>query len=213
MTIVQRQSPVDVGIPATRTAERDGWRVVLQYPDEGAGPFLVDLSHLPRWDVQDRAIDSYRPFAIPIPAQPGECALNGNIAVNRMNRTQASIWQLSPDGTAEPPSGEAFTDIRENTLCMAILGPGAISLSETLTRLDLADPERRVPCLIQGPFAHVPCQILLLGNRPEDEGYIFTCSRGYARDMTDTIMTAGGEFGLRPAGEERMCAWISAFKD
>jgi len=35
-----------------------------------------------------------------------------------------------------------------------------------------------------------------------------TCSRGYGRDMIDSIFHAGEEFGLKPAGEAMFTSWI-----
>jgi hypothetical protein len=32
---------------------RDNWTVALEYDDEGQGPWLVDLAHKTRWDLQD----------------------------------------------------------------------------------------------------------------------------------------------------------------
>jgi glycine cleavage system aminomethyltransferase T len=126
-----------------------------------------------------------------------------NVLVNRMNRTQAAIWHLMANGQSMPEQ-TAYTDIRENTLCLAVIGPGSLAVSEKVTNLDLADPGRRTPCLIQGPLAHVPCQIVILGTEQGNQGFVLTCSRGYARDVVHTLLLAGEEFGLRPAGERRM---------
>ncbi|MCK4828441.1 sarcosine oxidase subunit gamma SoxG, partial [bacterium] len=49
----QRYSPVQFEIRPDQTEIRDGWEVVLQYSDKGKRPFLVDLSHRKKWDVQD----------------------------------------------------------------------------------------------------------------------------------------------------------------
>jgi glycine cleavage system aminomethyltransferase T len=126
-----------------------------------------------------------------------------------MNRTQAAVWHLGPTGQSMPDRS-AFTDIRESTLCLALAGPGALAVSEKVTQLDLADPRRSPPCLIQGPLAHVPCQIVLLSCDQHRPGFVFTCSRGYARDVVRTLLEAGGEHGLRPAGEERMLSVLKA---
>jgi glycine cleavage system aminomethyltransferase T len=42
----------------------------------------------------------------------------------------------------------------------------------------------------------------------ENSGLILTCSRGYGRDMIDSIFHAGEEFGLKPAGEAMFTSWI-----
>ena len=192
-----------------RSQERDGWTVVLEYAHEQEGPWLMDLSHLPRWDLQDRDPGQYRPCGLDVPESPGECRLGDMILVNRMNRTQAAVWHLGPNGQSMPEQ-RACTDIRESTLCLALAGPKALAVSEKVTHLDLADPKRTPPCLIQGPLAHVPCQIVLLSLDHHMPGFVFTCSRGYARDVVRTLLQAGGEHGLRPAGEERMLRLLGA---
>ncbi|MFO7803102.1 MAG: hypothetical protein R6V55_12485 [Desulfovermiculus sp.] len=203
MSPVYRTSPVHFEASPKQSEERDGWTVVLEYADEKDGPWLIDLSHLSRWDLQDRDLGQYWPCGMDIPESPGECILRENVLINRMNSTQAAIWHLGPNGQSMSQES-AYTDIRENTLCLALTGPNSLAVSEKVTNLDLADPKRIPPCLIQGPLAHVPCQIALLQSSGEGSGFVFTSSRGYARDIVHTLLSAGREFGLQPAGEWRM---------
>ena len=207
MSQVYRISPVRFDASPVQSEERDGWTVVLEYADEKDGPWLIDLSHLPRWDLQDKDLGQYRPCGLDVPESPGMCILGENALVNRMNRTQAAIWHLKPNGQGMPEE-TAYTDIRENTLCLAVTGPNSLAVSEKVTNLDLADPKRTPPCLIQGPLAHVPCQIVVLDSSRQLSSFVFTCSRGYARDMVHTLLVAGEEFGLRPAGERRMVSCL-----
>jgi hypothetical protein len=67
--------------------------------------------------------------------------------------------------------------------------------------------------LLQGPFSHVPCQIVILGNIPERSAILFTCSRGYAQDMIAAILEAGAEFELHPAGENVFGDWVNKRSD
>jgi len=203
MSQVYRASPVRFAPAPLHSEERDGWTVVLEYAEEKDGPWLIDLSHLPRWDLQDRDLAQYRPCDLDVPEDPGMCILGENVLVNRMNQTQAAIWHLKPNRHSLPEQ-TAYTDIRENTLCLAVVGPRSLAVSEKVTNLDLADPGRDLPCLIQGPLAHVPCQIVVLRTDPIMPGFVCTCSRGYARDVVHTLLLAGEEFGLRPAGERRL---------
>jgi len=211
MTENQRQSPVQFSVPALDAEERDRWPVVLEYADEGQGPHLVDLSHLTRWDLQDRDLQQFRPGGVVVPERPGSCAFGNGVLVNRMNRTQASIWHLNPGEPPGPPSESALTDVTEATVFLALFGPGVFSIGEKLTALDLSRPEPKPPFLIQGPFSRVPCQIVVLERSGEtDGGLLFTCSRGYAADMVDSVLSAGREFGLRPAGEKAFLRWLSS---
>lgn len=207
-----RASPVRFDASAHKTEERNGWTVVLEYADEQDGPWLIDLCHLPRWDVQDRDVGQYRPGEQEIPATPGMCVLEENMLINRMNQTQAAVWYLGPKAR-DMPKEPAYTDIQESTACLALVGTNSLAVSEKVSNLDLADPNRSIPCLIQGPLARVPCQMVLLGSTRQGEGFVFTCARGYARDMLQALLQAGKEFALRPAGERRMAEFLEVYRD
>lgn len=202
MIDMKRQSPVAFESRPVKTDTRDHWEVVLEYEDEGPGPWLVDLSHITRWDLQDGRLDALNPVGVTIPKVPGDCRLAKGILVNRMNRTQAAVWHLGSEASPEPPLGEGLTDVSEATVFLGLMGPNVFPIAEKLSALDFLDPERQPPFLFQGPFSHVPCQIVTLAREPGGAGaLLLTCSRGYARDMVHAILEAGAEFGLRPAGE------------
>jgi hypothetical protein len=97
-----------------------------------------------------------------------------------MNRTQVSIYHL---GAAAPamPDDSSFTDVTESTLFVALFGPKTFLVAEKLTNLDFLAPSRQAPFLLQGPFCHVPCQIVTLEKSAgSGGGFLLTCSRGYA---------------------------------
>ena len=200
---ISRISPVTLPETPLKKEERDGWTVVLEYEEEGPGPHLIDLSHRPKWDVQDVDLSNCSPWEIKIPEKPGTCVYDKGILINRMNRIQASIWHLS--GILQnPPEDNAFTEMTDAVTCLAIAGKGLFLIAEKLCSLDLLDPKMATPYLIQGPFAHVPCQLVVI-NRNDDGGtLIFTCARGYANDMVHAILEAGEAFGIRPAGENAL---------
>ena len=54
MAEIRRESPVQFQGSPVKTEMRDDWTVALAYTDEGDGPWLVDLSHKTRWDLQDQ---------------------------------------------------------------------------------------------------------------------------------------------------------------
>jgi hypothetical protein len=191
---------------------QDNWSVVLEYEDEGQGPWVVDLSHRSRWDLQDSEISTQQPWGVSIPETPGQCIFNSGVLINRMNRTQASIWHLAGDHL-DVPDGPAFTEVTDATLFLALVGKNVFSIAEKLTSLDFLDPARQAPFLLQGPFSHVPGQIVTLGNATENPAILFTCSRGYARDMTAAVLHAGAEFGLQPAGQSVFDEWLKGIFD
>jgi hypothetical protein len=208
MSQLKRRSAIRFEAEVESREERGPWTVVLGYRDEGAGPYLVDLSHVPRWDLQDKEITRLRPLGRSVPETPGCCGWQQGVLINRMNRTQASIWQLqSPVG--ELASEPGATDLTDATVCLGLFGPRVLEIAEKLSGLDFGDPRRQPPFLLQGPLAHVPCQLVLLSRGPGLEaGLVFTGSRGYAQSLLHALLSAGEEFGLRPAGERRFTDWI-----
>ncbi len=211
---LRRESPVRFDAKPVETEVRDHWTVVAAYENEGPGPWLADLCHHPRWDLQDGGIDDLQPAGLAVPPVPGACRLENGILVNRMNRTQAAIWHLGDGAVPELPAETGYTDVSEATVFLALFGPGIFSIAEKLTALDFLDPGRQAPFLVQGPFSHVPCQVVVLYRKADGTGVLLlTCSRGYAHDMVHAILSSGAEFGLRPAGEaafERYLATIEA---
>ena len=208
MAQIRRESPVQFKTTPLKTEVRDHWTVTLEYDGEGQGPWLVDLSHKTRWDLQDSQIGDMTPCDLAVPAVPGACTFAADTLINRMNRTQASIYHL---GTTAPamPDFSGYTDVSESTVFMALVGPNAFRIAEKLTKLDFGDPAQKAPFLFQGPFCHVPCQIVTLEKVGDGGGgFVFTCSRGYGDSMVHAVLEAGAEFGLRPAGENRFQQWI-----
>ena len=209
MKEIKRYSPVVLKATPLKSEVRDNWNVVLEYHGEGKGPYIVDLSHRTRLDLQSPDLASKKPFGISIPEAYGQSALEKGILLNRMNRTQTSIYDLNA-ASMEMPAETEYTNVTENTVFVAIMGEAVFSICEKLTALDFMDPKKQTPFLYQGPFSHVPCQIVTLSRDKEKSGVILTCSRGYGRDMIHSIMDAGAEFGLKPAGEAKFADWIES---
>jgi len=201
MTLIQRNSPVSFHARPAKTEDRTGWKVVLEYEEEGKGPWLVDLSHCQKWDYQNPDMTGAQVFSIPVPDAPGKSILKDGFLLNRMNMTQVSIWRLQGD-PLENPVDSGYTETTEGQVLLALSGKGVFGITEKLTSLNLAEKGRTTPFLIQGPFSHVPCQIVILERNGQDGQVLVSCSRGYAHDMVHAIMDAGNEFGLRPAGEK-----------
>ena len=208
MKEIQRISPVEFKTSPLKTEKRNNWEVVTEYSGEGGGPYLVDLSHKPRFDLQDADLAARKPFGIGIPETFGSSVLENGILVNRMNRTQVSLYCLTGQDNTGLPDEPGFTDVTESTIFIALIGKEVFSICEKLTALDFMNPERKTPFLYQGPFSHVPCQIVTLSRDKETSGILLTCSRGYGRDMIHAVLHAGEEFSLKPAGENRFTSWI-----
>jgi hypothetical protein len=203
MNTLQRHSAVEFWAPLQKSENRESWTVVLQYQDEGEGPWLVDLSHKSRFDLQDSKINEFSPGGVAVPPSPGMSVYANTLLINRMNARQASLYCL---GSEKPQleTGTAYTDVTESSVFLALFGPKAFHVTEKLTALDFLAPDKAPPFISQGPFCHVPCQIVTLRRQTDGSGGILlSCSRGYARSMVEAILDSGEEFGLRPAGEDK----------
>ncbi len=207
MINIQRVSPVIFISTPVKTEQRDDWEVVLEYSDEGEGPYLVDLSHRPRFDLQDSDLAKKKPFGIDLPETPGSSIFENGFLANRMNRSQVSLYDLDAPDTVDIMDEAGITDVTEATLFVALIGKEVFSICEKLTALDFTDPAGTTPFLLQGPFSHVPCQIVTLNKDGDNSCLVLTCSRAYGKDMIHSILQAGQEFGLKPAGETRFTAW------
>ena len=84
MENIVRQSAVSFDAVPAKTEARDNWSVVLEYEDQGAGPYLVDLSHRARWDLQDAEIRGIQTPGIPVPEIPGQSIIENGFLINRI---------------------------------------------------------------------------------------------------------------------------------
>jgi hypothetical protein len=210
-TEIKRRSPVTFNLKPVKSEKRNDWEVALAYENEGDGPHLVDLSHCPRWDLQDQEVGKWNPLGVSIPEHPGESVMKNQVIINRMNGTQAAIWHLSSEDV-DIPEETGYTDVTDASVFLAVTGESTFAIAEKLTALDLGDPAKTAPFLIQGPLAHVPCQIVVMAGGQKPPGMLLTCSRGYAHKMVEAILSAGHEFGLHPAGEVVFKKWLAHFK-
>lgn len=203
----RRRSSIKFSSPPSKKEIRDGWEVVREYEDQGSGPFLIDLSHVPKWDVQDADLTHIRPMDVAIPEHPGDCILENGLLINRMNATQAAIWHLLKDQPAIPKEF-AYTDVSDAYGLMAVLAKDVFSIMEKLTPLDLSTQTKTPPFLVQGPVLHVRCQIVVLGEKGDDGAVLIACPRGYGQSVCEALLDAGMEWGLRPAGETAFRDWL-----
>lgn len=200
MESLRRYSPVNLPATTARTRERNGWEVVLEYKNEGTGPFLIDLSHIGKWDVQGEDLPSLRPAGLAIPADSEQCLLTGEFLLNLIKWNWATIWHFSeemPDFANE----YAFTNVTEAYALLVLLGREAFAVMEKLTSLDLLAPAWKPPYLTIGPVARIRSQVVVLSKEADRSAVLVACPRGYGQSMADIMLDAGKEYGLRPGGE------------
>jgi hypothetical protein len=196
MESIRRYSPVSFEKKAIQTEPRGDWQVVLSYEDEGNGPYLVDMSHIAKWDIQDDRLDRLQPVGILIPEAPGGCIYDQGVLISRMNQTQAVTCHLFGNDPVLPDD-PAYTDITEAFALLALIGEDVFSIMEKVTALDLQQARTAPPFFVQGPILHVPSRVTVLAN----DAMLIAFSRGTAHSMVEAILEAGSEWNLEPAGE------------
>jgi glycine cleavage system aminomethyltransferase T len=201
MESLRRYSPVTLPDTPARKQVRNGWEVVLEYENEETGPFLIDLSHIGKWDVQGEDLPSLRPSGLAIPGDSEQCLLTGDFLLNLIKWNWATIWHFSEDmpGFAQE---YAFTNVTEAYALLVILGRETFSIMEKLTSLDLLSPERNPPFFIMGPVVHIRSQVIVLSKEKESSAVLVACPRGYGQTMAEIMLEEGKEYGLRPGGED-----------
>lgn len=197
----KRYSPVIFSTTPARTRFRNGWEVVLEYEDEGTGPFLVDLSHIGKWDVQGEDLPSLRPAGLAIPTDSEQCLLTGDFLLNLIKWNWMTIWHFSVD-MPDFADEYAFTNVTEAYVLLAIIGRDAFSIMEKLSSLDLHSPKRNPPFLIMGPVIRIRSQVVVLSREKDRSAVLVACPRGYGQSMAEAMLDAGKEYGLRPSGED-----------
>jgi glycine cleavage system aminomethyltransferase T len=198
---MRRYSPIEFDETPARTEERNGWEVVLEYKDQGTGPFLVDLSHIGKWDVQGEDLPSLRPAGLFIPKDSKQCTLTGDFLLNLIKWNWATIWHFSVDmpGFAEE---YPFTNVTEAYALLTLVGKETFAIMEKVTSLDLLSPMRRPPFLVLGPVCRIRCQVVVLARDIERPAVLVSCPRGYGQLLAQTILEAGEEWDVWPGGEE-----------
>jgi len=203
MNHAYRHAPLTLpGTPLDQVV-RDGWNVTLRFRDEGDGPWLVDLSHVPKWDLQGPSLDRTPGLEGIVPAQPGSSTFHEGWIINRLNPVQASLWRLRPDAPPLALKGVGTTDLTDGLVLLALAGPGALDVMERVASLDLRRPDISCPVVFQGPVCRVPSQVVLLRREDLSAAVLVAFSRGYGPSMAEALLHAGEPLGLRAAGEER----------
>lgn len=209
----QRTSPIAFRQKPLNVVCRQGWPVAQAYEGEGNGPYVIDVSHAVKLDIQDTALKEIKPLGLEIPHEPGQSAVNTkhNLIINRLNAVQAVMWQFNPD-TAIIPEGFQYTDVTDAYLLLALSGPNIFDIAERLSSLDMVDPMLACPFVLQGLFVHVPCQIVVVSREAVDGLIFVACSRGYGQRFVKAIFHVAETFDMRPAGEQALNKALAALR-
>jgi len=205
MSSPHRQGPIRFNCDVVEMTVYDGWNVVLEFANQGEGPWLVDLSHLQRWDYQHEELDSNAQVGLRIPAGPGQVILQDKRLITRMNGTQAAVWNLSRSDSPAMPEAVNVTELTDAHCMLAVLGENVTKVMEHVSNLDLFRPDRQMPFLTQGPIMHIPCQVVTA----DTDCVLMTFSRGYGQSFADAMLHAASGCKLRPGGEGVFTRWLS----
>ena len=201
METIKRYSPVTFAQTPTRTQERHGWEVVLEYENEATGPFLIDLSHVGKWDVQGEDLASLQPAGLDIPKDSEQCIVTNQYLINLIKWNWATIWHFSQD-MPDFAGDYAFTNVTEAYALLALVGTEVLSVMEKVTALDLSSLNRKPPFFTMGPVLHVRSQVVVLASEVDSSAVLVACPRAYGQSMAEALLDGGKEWGLRPGGED-----------
>ncbi len=203
MTNIVRYSPIRFDANVSEVEIRNGWQVVRRYQGQGQGPHLIDLSHLPRWDIQGKNLADICPFGMDMPDEPGAVFLSKGCLISRLNDTQCQAWWLATEKIGRPDDIVQATEVTDGQAVLALIGSQLEILFETLVSLDLFRQDIQLPWLFQGPLLGLPCQIIRLGKVDNVEAVLIAMPRGYGQAMAEEILKLCRPFGLTPAGESK----------
>ena len=209
MAVSKHISPISFEAVPSATESRENWEVVLTYEGENDISGLTNLSHWPKWDIQDKSLSRIELSDIHIPDQPGSVFIGDTCIVNRVNATQATIWQYR-EQVQQWPVLPAMTDVTDAYALVALYGRETARIMEKVTTLDLAQPGKDSPFLLQGPVLHIPMQVVVMKNDRALLGVLMAFARGYGQTVVDALLDAGEDFGLKPAGEKTCIAWFES---
>ena len=203
-----RQSPVDFNMTPVETEIRNNWEVVLSYANQGAGPYLIDLSHISKWNFQGEEISKRQPAGLTIPQHHGHCSYQDKTLVGLVKWNWAMIWCFSEKDRGLSRE-KAFTDVTEAYAMMALVGKDIFSIMEKVTDMDLAVSRPTLPFLFLGPVLHVRSQVVVLETRKDLPAILIACARGYGQSMAEALLDSGEGLGLKPAGEKVFMEWLN----
>ncbi|MFW6332330.1 MAG: hypothetical protein ACOC23_03440 [Thermodesulfobacteriota bacterium] len=201
-----RQTPILFDETPAETEDREGFRVVLRYEHEGGGPFLIDLSHRPKWAIQDPLLSRIRPHRMDLPESPDACTLQNGFLLLRLTEYHAQLWQLFGP-SPEMPNAFPYTDMTDGNILLALMGRDIPAILEKAAPLDLWKPEQPLPRVVQGPVFDIPSILAVLEHNPTHSIVLLACGRSYGQSMAENLLKTGEGWKMRPAGERMFTNW------
>ena len=177
---------------------------------------LAFLQRVTSNDVAKLAVGQAQYSALPLPTgAPADDVIlyrRGDahylMVVNASNLEKDLAWLRGQE-----PSDCELLDRSDDYALLALQGPRAQAILQTLTAIDL--PSIRYYHFADGPVAGVPVTVARTGYTGEDGFEVFVAP-GHAADLWKAITAAGADQGLQPAGlgardtlrlEAKMCLY------
>ncbi len=205
-----RTSPIKFDLEPMAVEEINNWKVVREYKNQKKGPLLIDLSHCPSWDFQNKDILNFNTPELCIPADMNGVSRQGNLFVSRMNQTQAQLWSLDGKTPSLESLNPGCTDITDGQAVLALVGKDLDQVFESMLALEMLKLGETGMKLFQTPLFHIPCQILVLDQSEKTQVVIISCPRGYGNDMAKAILKSAAPHGLTPGGENAFLSWLDS---
>jgi hypothetical protein len=201
-----RHSPIFLDETRAEIEDREGFRVVLRYEHEGGGPFLIDLSHRPKWTIQDRELSRIQPCRMELPKVPNSCTLQNGFLLLRLTQYHALAWHLFGPSPEIPPDFP-YTDTTDGAALLALMGPDIPAILEQAVPSDLRQPKQLLPKMFQGPVFDRPCILSVLEHSPIHSVVLLACGRSFGQSMAENLLKTGEDWKMRPAGERMFTNW------
>jgi len=197
-----RQSPVTLKGRPQKVRRINGFKVVLEHEDESqkTGPTLTDLSHLAKWDFQSKDLCAFADKGEIIPSKPGECRIQNDRCMFRMNRTQIGIWHICAGDAPELPDDASYTDITDAWALFGLAGKAIPALFEQITELDLFSSSGFTPWFFQGPIFHVSSRIAVINRSRDSVSAMIAFPSGYGPGAAEALLDTGSGIGLHLTG-------------
>jgi len=204
--MIERISPLDMGLTPDRTIDRGGWQIPLTYVGERTRGdlFISDLSHVPKWCLQGPNLNDEEPTGLKMPQGPGAVTMDQGILLIRLMASEARIMALSDNVPVF--GGTGFTNVTDAYASLAVVGPRCFDVLGKLSGVDLDGPA--APPAALAPVEDVTCLMVRLERQGGTPGIIISGARGYGHFLLDAFLDAGKEYGIQPAGLQRLSGWL-----
>lgn len=204
--------------------QRGGWEIAVRYPAgtaaarpdvDAAGKahpasalaatsnLLIDRSHLATFEVNGVVTGAMLAALCGVDLPLRQIHSTAGRDVYRLTPTRAIVFSASPrfETPLAPSGGEGgqveMLDVTGGWATLSLIGPGAETILNKVTAVDLRERTLPVQGCCQGPVFGVNT----LFGRFADRFDLHVCTDS-AEFFWEVLLDAGAEFGLRPAGLE-----------